>query len=972
MRKNQVTNHEFPLKKTKLPAPPKRRSTTDPQNPHVLQKALIEPKTYAFLECDGEMGELTRNFEWSNTSLGSIDEWPQSLCTTISIILHSKFPMFLFWGPDHICFYNDAYRPSLGNQGKHPGILGMPGKEAWPEIWDFIGPMISDILAGGEATWYEDQSLPIYRNGQMEDVYWTFSYSPVSDESGKRAGVFVTCTETTKAVQSFQKMKESEDRFRTMAEGSDVLIAMSDETSHATYFNKAWVTLTGRPMDELLNFGWVDLVHPDDRERYFNIYLEAFEAREPFTGDFRIQDAAGSYCWLLARGTPRFTADGSFAGYISSCIDVTKQKLQQDAIRRSEARFRTLVEKAISPILILKGEDMVLEMANQPLFDAWRVGEEALGKPFLEILPEMADQPFIHWMRHVYHTGEPVCKNEVPAYFSRADGEPQTKYWNFVYQPYYDEDGTISGILAQATEITEQVLARKKVEQSEAHQELLSDTVPAMIFYLDAEQRYQSYNERFMEWFGVGRTEAIGKTVREFIGEEAYQVLFPHLAKAYGGQQERFEMQAPSRLDNRRWLSIVYTPHKAEDGEVLGVIVHATDITDSKQTEIALRESEARFRSLIEEAPVATCLFVGPEMKIALANEKMIKFWGKDDAVIGMNLKDAVPELLGQPFLGILDDVFASGKTYEAKGARAMLEQNGVLGTYYFDYTYKPLFDAAGKVYGIMDMAVDVTAQVLARQQIEEVVAQRTRELAEANDALQAINGELQRSNSHLEEFAHAASHDLKEPIRKIHYFTSRLQDQLELQLNKDQSFLFARITNATERMGLLIDDLLLYSHVSHKPHEKEPVDLAEQIKRVIEDLELDIQEKQASIHVGKLPVVTGYRRQMQQLFQNLLTNAIKYSKKDVPPRIEISGAAVTENGRSYHLIEVSDNGIGFEQQYAERIFQMFTRLHGKAEYSGTGIGLAIVKKVLENHGGFIRVQTALNEGSVFKVYLPA
>ncbi len=154
---------------------------------------------------------MIRNFNWSDTSLGDLKDWPQSLRTTLSIILRSKFPMFLFWGPELICFYNDAYRPSLGNEGKHPMAMGMCGEQCWPEIWKDIKPLIDQVLSGGEASWREDQLLPIYRNGKLEDVYWTYSYSPVNDESGKPYGVFVVCTETTDKVQHLKEATQSKD-----------------------------------------------------------------------------------------------------------------------------------------------------------------------------------------------------------------------------------------------------------------------------------------------------------------------------------------------------------------------------------------------------------------------------------------------------------------------------------------------------------------------------------------------------------------------------------------------------------------------------------------------------------------------------------------------------------------------------------------------------------------------------------------
>jgi light-regulated signal transduction histidine kinase (bacteriophytochrome) len=243
--------------------------------------------------------------------------------------------------------------------------------------------------------------------------------------------------------------------------------------------------------------------------------------------------------------------------------------------------------------------------------------------------------------------------------------------------------------------------------------------------------------------------------------------------------------------------------------------------------------------------------------------------------------------------------------------------------------------------------------------------------IKEAQLQLERSVAELKRSNQNLEEFAHAASHDLKEPVRKIHFFTTQLKAQLSTHLQEREERAFSRIENATERMGNLIDDLLLYSHVSQRPHETEPVDINQNVQRVLEDLELDIEEKKAVIRVEKLPVVKGYRRQLQQLFQNLVSNALKYSRADVPPRIYITAREVTENSKRYHQLAVKDNGIGFEPEYADKIFQMFTRLHGKAEYSGTGVGLSIVKKVVENHNGFIRVESTPSEGSIFMVFLP-
>jgi PAS domain S-box-containing protein len=178
-----------------------------------------------FLKGGGEMGELTRSFDWSNTSVGDFEKWPKSLRTIVSIILTSRFPMFLWWGDGLIQFYNDAYRPSLGNTGKHPAALGQNAVDCWPEIWPVIYPLIQKVLAG-ESVWSEDQLIPIYRNGRLEDVYWTFSYSPVHNDDGKINGVLVVCNESTEKVLDYAKLAESERNLRNVILQSPVAMCI--------------------------------------------------------------------------------------------------------------------------------------------------------------------------------------------------------------------------------------------------------------------------------------------------------------------------------------------------------------------------------------------------------------------------------------------------------------------------------------------------------------------------------------------------------------------------------------------------------------------------------------------------------------------------------------------------------------------------------------------------------------------------
>src|SRR6218665_2516843 len=177
-------------------------------------KAITGNTATSFILGGGEMGDLMRQKDWSKTALGSPENWPMTLKTFVNFLLNSKFPMFLFWGPDSICFYNDAYRPSLGKEGKHPQMLGMKAEEAWADIWYIVKPLIDHVLTTGEAVWNENEQVPMFRNGTVEEAYWTYSYSMVSDELGNAVGAFVTCVETTQQVHSMKETAVSEEQLQ--------------------------------------------------------------------------------------------------------------------------------------------------------------------------------------------------------------------------------------------------------------------------------------------------------------------------------------------------------------------------------------------------------------------------------------------------------------------------------------------------------------------------------------------------------------------------------------------------------------------------------------------------------------------------------------------------------------------------------------------------------------------------------------
>jgi len=225
-------------------------------------------------------------------------------------------------------------------------------------------------------------------------------------------------------------------------------------------------------------------------------------------------------------------------------------------------------------------------------------------------------------------------------------------------------------------------------------------------------------------------------------------------------------------------------------------------------------------------------------------------------------------------------------------------------------------------------------------------------------------------------------SHDLKEPIRKIHFFADRLRAQLSNRFYDEELKYFERIEGAAKRMGSLIDDLLSYSHVSMKPKLFEDVDLNNVIKLVLHDLELQVEEKEAKINCQTLPVIRGHQMQVRQAFQNLVSNALKFNKTGTTPDITITckkvqgkdlslNVSFQEKQKDFYLLEVRDKGIGFDQEDAERVFNVFTRLHGNSEYKGSGVGLSIVRKVAENHNGYAMANSEAGKGTCVQVLFP-
>lgn len=1172
-----------------------------------------------FLNSPGEMGTLIRNYDWSNSSIGLPQYWPQSLRTTLSIILNSKFPMFLFWGPDHICFYNDAYRPSLGNDGKHPFILGKKGEDAWKEAWHINKPLIKTALAGGEANLSEDMLIPIFRNGKMEDVYWTFSHSAVYDESAKPAGVLVTCNETTEKIKNFQQLNESKEQLTFAIEATGLstwdynpvtgkftgndrikewfglppdaeialemamdVIAEHDrprvskaiehalENSYGGYYDTeytiihpvtkkerivraqgrawfndknepyrfngtlqditkeviarkeikesgerfqgaveavkgilwtnnaigemegeqpGWSALTGQTFEEYQGYGWASAVHPDDAQGSIEAWNEAVKERKTFVFEHRVKMKNGEWGNFSIRAIPIFSLEGTIREWVGVHTDITEKRNAEEAIKESERNLRNIILQSPVAMCILRGLDYNVEIANTRMFDLWgKKPAEVMNKPIFEGLPEAREQGLDLLLENVFATGELFQTFERPVNLPR-DGKIETTYLNFAFQPLKEIDGSISGIMAVAIEVTEQVLARKKIEESENYFRQLTDTVPAIIWITEPKGNCIYLNKNWYEFTGQNEKEAEGFGWLDATHPDDKEMA----GKAFLEANKNYTtFTALYRLRNKngeyRWAIDTGSPRFGTDGKYEGMIGSVVDVHEQSQAEEMLRYRKALLEAHID-ASLDGILLVDVNGKIISYNQRFIKIWNmpqeivdaKDDeaalsfamtqliypekfiekvkylydhqtetSVDELEFKDGkIIERHGYPVVGddgsyyvwswmfrdITDQVninkaikiseerfrlladempqfvwvgdamgnltYFNKAVYEYAGFKEedflngkwiqivhpddteenkRLWQHSIATGDHFNYEHRfrnkegeyrwqlsravPQKDMNGVIQQWIGTSTDINDRKMFIEKLEKMVEERTKKL-------NTLNAELLQSNEDLQQFAHVASHDLKEPVRKILTFTNRMHDEMSNALNERGKFYLSRIQSAADRMVSMIDGVLTYSGINASEQKLQKIDLNEIITSILTDVEVAIQQKGAIIQFNNLPEIEGAPVLIYQLFYNLINNSLKFAKLDEKLLVTITSKNLVIKDKPFAQITVQDNGIGFENKHSEVIFETFSRLNSKDKYEGTGLGLALCKKIVHRHNGAIEAKGMVPNGAIFTITIP-
>jgi PAS domain S-box-containing protein len=613
-----------------------------------------------------------------------------------------------------------------------------------------------------------------------------------------------------------------------------------------------------------------------------------------------------------------------------SLVDITARKDAEEALRRTEARLSLLVKHMADGFFTLDREFRYVDVNDAT---ATYVGVEPAqlrGRRLEDLFPGAMDTPFGHAYAAVMAGGE-SCTIE--------DHYPPLDRW---YEARVLPAPT--GVAVFFRDVTERKRAEQALRDSEARIRLVVQNMLDGFFVLDRDWRFVEINAAAARAMRQPAAALVGRNLRDVFPGVEQRVFGKAYVEVLAGGPPTIVSDFHPLL--RRWYEARVQPSEA------GVAVFFNDVTERREAENALRESERRFRSLVEDLGTIAVQGYDDERRITFWNRASEQFYGWTAAeAMGRRLEETIiPPPMREAVVDIHARWVREGRVDTPSEELVLVDRAGLPVPVYSSHIMLRRPDGGHDLY-----CLDVDL----------------RDLRRTEAALQEANAALRQRNEELQQFVMIASHDLQEPLRKVQTFADRLQGSLAERLGTTERDYLDRLHGAASRMRELIQDLLDYSAVSFGAPQRAPVDLAAVLRGVLDDLAEPIAASGARVDAQDLPTIEADPVQMRQLLQNLLGNALKYRDPRRAPRVRVEAAPVVAPGGPGIALRVADNGIGFDDAHRERIFAPFQRLHARTEYDGTGIGLAIVRRIVERHGGSVEAQGRPGEGATFTIVLP-
>jgi|GEM_PF-1304138 PAS domain S-box len=673
------------------------------------------------------------------------------------------------------------------------------------------------------------------------------------------------------------------------------------------------------------------------------------------SGHESIIRGSGRHRDLMVSYRPDRDAAGRVLGVVMHAYDITESRRMAAELARSERRHRTLITNSAAIVWTADARGVLQSV------DGW--------EHFTGVATEPGTCPM--WFRLIH----PADRAHVMSHWLRPDGECHT--WEAYYRMLAADgryhhvharaaaivgpDGRVEEWIGTVTDITQRVEAEQSLRRKEAELKLIVDTMPALVAYIDRDLRYGLVNLAYEKWFGLAPEKVRGRLVREILGEKAFARLACRFTRVMTGEEVAFEELAEYSHGGTRWINALYTPHRDENGEVVGCFALVLDITARKQAEQQMAELAERYRFLADAMPQSVWT-ADAEGRRDYVNRRWCEYTGirAEDALAGRWEEFIHPDDREETRRR-WEHALASGESYQAE--HRLRDASG--NYHWFLSLAIARRDQEGRVLQWVGTATNIDALRHAYLELAEARAELRRHADRLESEVRARTARLREVNEELEAFTYSASHDLRVPLHHIHGFAQAILEDREAGLSPSGHANMRLIINAAERMDTLIMDLLAYSRLSRAEIVIEPTAVEPILNDVFAQHRGTIQAKHAIIHVERpLPDVPADRVGLQQILFNLVGNALKFVPAGRQPEIRIR---VEQRGARLRLW-VEDNGIGIEKRHHEGVFRLFQRLHGSRDYSGTGIGLSLVKRAAERMGGVCGVESEPGRGSRFWV----
>jgi PAS domain S-box-containing protein len=737
---------------------------------------------------------------------------------------------------------------------------------------------------------------------------------------------------------------DTELKFQAVFEHSSIGKSLTGPDGRLLEVNRTFAAMLGRTVAEMEELNFASITHPNDlaESRECIRSLIAGE-RNSYSMEKRYLHRDGSLVWALVNTSLLRSVDGSPRFFITSVQDITERKRIANALREANEYLENLFNHANAPIIVWNPQFLITRFNHAFESLTGRHAADILGQPIELLFPPARVKESMRLLRE---TMGGARWETVEIAILHVNGTIRTVLWNSATVLAGDGHTPLAAI-AQGTDITERKRAEEALKESEELFRLAAASVTDVVYEWNLKNDITWYGDvdRLMGYPPGGFPRTMDAWAPLLHPDDVAPTMAAIQAQLTGDTPYSVEYRSQAWDGNWRWWNARGMVLRDERGEPRRWLGAVSDITERKHADQALHASERRFRQLAEALPQLIWECRGEDGMCDYLSPQWVAYTGiPEEEQLGFRWLEQLHQDDRAPTVEAWNAAASAGSVFAVDFR--IRRHDGVFR--WFATRALPLRDDDGHIIRWFGSNTDID------------------DLKEAQEQARRMLANLTRSNQELEQFAYVASHDLQEPLRMVASYTQLLGQRYTDQLDATAQKYINYAVEGAVRMQRLINDLLMYSRLDKKGKPFELVDAHSVLGEAVANLGSAIAESVALVTNDELPFVRGDGSQLVQVFQNLLSNAIKF-RRDEAPRVHVS----VRDGADVWEFSVHDNGLGIDQQYADRVFVIFQRLHTKQEYPGTGIGLSICKRIVDRHGGRIWFESRLGQGTTFYFTIP-